>query len=1157
MTPARSVRRVLAVGVALAVVVAGAVVLVRRQTAGLPSPGSAAYEEATRLFYRGLAALQVGLIDDSKREFAAASEAAPGEPAPLANLGLAHLRLGEFEQALGPLERAGTLAPSSGHIAFLRGRLETARGERDAGISHLRRAVALTPDQPRIRMALLQEIEYAAAPGADDEAQRLLEELVEARSDNVALIVERARLAAKRNDAALLGDSIARLERFAAGWPAEVSEQFQAVREAAAGGNPADAARAVAFLRNVLARVPAFQEDRARVMPSAELIADPLDRFLRLAAPSATPAPADTALAFTREPVGPESAAWTALVVTSLDGEQAPAIFATDGRQIQRLDRTAAPLSLPADAGAVTAIAALDWNHDFLVDLVVAGPAGVRLFLQGPDAAFTDDTARAAAGGGTPVDVTGIWPADVEMDGDLDIVLGRRGQPPSVLRNNGDGTWREIQPLPGAHGVTAFVWGDLDGDGDPDAAALDGTGELHVLANRQAGLFERIAGPPTAAGLAGVALGDVNGDGVLDLVTLDTAGVIRRASSGSAGWSEEIWTRWAAPGSVAPGSARLVLADLDNNGALDVVVSTPAASAAWLAGADLAPTPLDAEAFATVHVASAADLTGDGQLDLAGLEGGRVVRLVGRGSRGYHWQTIRPRAQPSAGDQRINSFGLGGEVEIRSGLLVQKQVIAGPVVHAGLGDRPRIDVTRIVWPNGVPQAEFDPAIDQPIVAHQRLKGSCPWVFADDGTGLQFVTDFLWRSPLGLRINAQDTAGISQTEDWVRIRGDQLRPRDGRYDLRITAELWETHYVDHVALLVVDHPEDVSVFVDERFAREAPALRVHPVRDLRPVASAWDHHGREVTGLVAQADGRYLSAFARGPYQGVAEDHFVEVALDAPAAAGSMLVAHGWVYPTDSSINVAIGQGQRVRPQGLSLEAQDGAGRWVVITPDLGFPAGKSKTILIDLSGLARAGLAGATRLRLRTNLEIYWDAIGVGRAAPDVALRTTRLQAAAAELAHRGYSVTRHERRDLPEVPVYAQVANTAPRWRDLVGYYTRFGDVRPLLDAVEDRYVIMNAGDELRLSFAAPPPPAAGWTRDFVLIGDGWNKDGDFNTGYSKTVLPLPQHGRPDYQAPSPDPVLEHDPVYRRYPADWQHYHTRYVTPQPFVAGLRAGMER
>jgi hypothetical protein len=356
-------------------------------------------------------------------------------------------------------------------------------------------------------------------------------------------------------------------------------------------------------------------------------------------------------------------------------------------------------------------------------------------------------------------------------------------------------------------------------------------------------------------------------------------------------------------------------------------------------------------------------------------------------------------------------------------------------------------------------------------------------------------------------------------------------------------------------MVVDRPEDVEIFVDERFAREAPALAVHAMRTPRPVARAWDHTGRDVTDLVAARDGRYLAAFERGPYQGVAGDHFVDIDLGAPIPVGAeqtWLVAQGWIYPTDSSINVAIAQGGEVVPRGLSLEAQDAAGHWVMVAPDLGFPAGKSKTILIDLGQVARAGVVGATRLRLGTNLEIYWDAIGVAAAVAPGGLRTQRIAASGAELRYRGFSETRMDRRDLPEVPLYDRIANTVPRWRDLVGYYTRFGDVRELLAEVEDRYVIMNAGDELRLSFAAPPPPAAGWTRDFVLIGDGWNKDGDFNTSYSKTVLPLPAHGRAAYEAASQAPVLEDDPVYRRHAEDWQMFHTRFVSPRPFLQALR-----
>jgi hypothetical protein len=550
-----------------------------------------------------------------------------------------------------------------------------------------------------------------------------------------------------------------------------------------------------------------------------------------------------------------------------------------------------------------------------------------------------------------------------------------------------------------------------------------------------------------------------------------------------------------------------------------------------------------------VNVFSVVDLNGDGQLDLVGVEKGEPVALTARGSRGYHWAVMRPRAQPTAGDQRINSFGVGGEIEVRSGLLTQKQVLTGAPAHFGLGTRTGIDVARIFWPNGIMQADFDRSADQAVVAEQRLKGSCPWVFTYDGTGMRFVTDFLWRSPLGLRINAQDTAGVTQTEDWVKIRGDQLVARDGAYDVRITAELWETHFVDHVALMVVDHPGDEEVFVDERFARESPALAVRVTHHPRPIRRAWDQTGRDVTDLVTKQDGRYLATFGRGPYQGVAEEHFVDMEIDEDlglAPGRQWLIANGFIYPTDSSINVAIGQGGVVKPSGLVLEALNEQDRWVVVNPDLGFPAGKNKTMLIDLTGVGEV-----RRLRLRTNLEIYWDALMLAQEV-GVSLRTRRLSLADAELRYRGFSETTSLRNDAPETPNYERKAGVTQRWRDLVGYHTRFGNVNALLSEVDDRYVIMNAGDEMRLRFPEQPAPESGWRRDFVLIGDGWEKDGDYNTGFSQTVLPLPSHDRPAYGQAGATGHLEDDPVYQRHRADWDEYHTRWVEPSDFIRGLR-----
>ena len=119
--------------------------------------------------------------------------------------------------------------------------------------------------------------------------------------------------------------------------------------------------------------------------------------------------------------------------------------------------------------------------------------------------------------------------------------------------------------------------------------------------------------------------------------------------------------------------------------------------------------------------------------DLLGLSAaGQAQQAMNQGSKKYQWQIIRPRARQATGDQRINSFGIGGEMEVRSGLLVQKQAITAPQLHFGLGEQSGVDVVRILWPNGTESAEFALKADQDVLTEQRLKGSCPFLFAWNG-----------------------------------------------------------------------------------------------------------------------------------------------------------------------------------------------------------------------------------------------------------------------------------------------------------------------------------------------------------------------------------------------------------------------------------------
>jgi hypothetical protein len=235
---------------------------------------------------------------------------------------------------------------------------------------------------------------------------------------------------------------------------------------------------------------------------------------------------------------------------------------------------------------------------------------------------------------------------------------------------------------------------------------------------------------------------------------------------------------------------------------------------------------------------------------------------------------------------------------------------------------------------------------------------------------------------------------------------------------------------------------------------------------------------------------------------------------------------------------------------LTLEVPDGQGGWKTVRDDIGFPAGKNKTILIRLDGLAGSKDV-ARRFRLRTNMEIYWDALRYAAGLDEGRARQQRLSPETAELRFRGISLITRADASSPEVPHYATLISRTQYWRDLVGCYTRYGDVRELLARVDDRYVIMNAGDEIALTFRVPNGPPAGWKRDFVWVSDGWTKDGNLNTRFSKTVLPLTAHDLQSYDRPPGR--LEDDPVYQRFPEDWRTYHTRVVTTDIFEQGLRA----
>src|SRR6202050_5366332 len=818
----------------------------------LPEKGSKAYAEVVSAFYIGLAALQVGDDVHAESKLSEVTQLVPAEPAGWGNWGVLALRQRNYDAAAQRLERARDLVPQNDQIYDLLGILEGDRGHSAEAIADLRKAVDLNPKNLRAAYALAEEIERQGAANSEAEFQQVIQKILVAQPDNLAALLELSRGAAKRGDAQTLKSAGAQISARSSAWPAEVKQQLEAVQAAAASADLRAAAPLTTFLRNVLMRVPEYRQSLSTIKAPAGEEAQPFIHFLRLESPVFTPAPPDRAMRFAAQPLANTgNRRWNWIAALQLGSAGTPVIAEADGREVHL--SSGATLPFPGGPSAIPpspeGVLQIDFNYDFKTDLVLAGAGGVRLFRQDSPSAFTDVTTQTKLPKSvTNARYTGAWAVDIEADGDLDIVLGSNEGLPIVLRNNGDDTFLPIHPFAGISGVRGFAWADFDGDGNPDAAIIDGAGRLHVFMNERQGQFKERPLPAGLPVVKAMAIADANNDGVLDLLAVQADGAIVRISDKNyrESWDTAEIARVPDADRNLVGDVRLHVADLDNNGALDLFlaptkpVSGAAGALIWL-GDDKGSFALLDHPAGPALVFDAADLNGDGKLDLLGLSpDGAPVEGINRGSKNYHWQIVRPHAVQAVGDQRINPFGVGGEIEIRSGLLVQKKPITSPQLHFGLGEQTEADIVQVVWPNGTVRAEFGVKADTDIVTEQRLKASCPFLFAYNGKRMEFVKDAVpWGSAIGLRINTLGSAQIAATGEWYKVGRDQLVPHDGYYDLRITAELWEVYYYDYLALMTVDHPAGTEIYVDERFSIPPPKLGVTTVATPHQIARAVD------------------------------------------------------------------------------------------------------------------------------------------------------------------------------------------------------------------------------------------------------------------------------------------------------------------------------
>jgi hypothetical protein len=389
---------------------------------------------------------------------------------------------------------------------------------------------------------------------------------------------------------------------------------------------------------------------------------------------------------------------------------------------------------------------------------------------------------------------------------------------------------------------------------------------------------------------------------------------------------------------------------------------------------------------------------------------------------------------------------------------------------------------------------------------------------------------------------------NSTDEYLMMHGEKVHARDGKYTLQFTTELWESPYLDNINLIVLDHPESVDVYINETFIPPPyPPFRIYSVANKHLPLSAMDQLGNDLRNTVLDQDQEYTMHLTPATYQGITELHDLILDFgDLDHADSIFLFLQGWLFPTDASINVNISQASvtsLIFPQ-LQVVNQDG--NWETVIENLGFPKGKNKIMIVDLT---ERFIAADYRVRIRTNMQIYWDHIFIATDVTNNDLAVVSLQPISADLHYRGFSTVSRKDFNSPHLPDYYNIT-TGQKWRDLTGTYTRYGDVLPLLLESDSKYVIMNAGDEISLEFIAADLPdlPENWRRDFLFYNDGWLKDGDLNTAHGQTVEPLPFHGMTAYPY-GPDDAYPENKDFKDYMST---YNTRQIKTETFKQFLR-----
>ncbi len=970
-----------------------------------------------------------------------------------------------------------------------------------------------------------------------DRATNALQSLQQAQAIDPAVTALNFQLSLAHERLGNAPDALAQLQTTVEFEPDHPAAHYRLSQLLLRAGNVEDAAKALERHRQVLATKPARAGDpgayerckhtQIRLPFQSE---QPVARGVSVVFTDATGAAFGGAAGGYRGPVG--------VIDFNHDGRNSLFTREDDGfRLLQNSNGVFHPLGAPLPAitnARYHRVLVGDLQNDGFEDVVVLGEQGSHVFKILTNATITEVSKFAGLKDEAVAD--GAL-ADLDFTGKLELLtLSPDGARAKFFRNFGSFFFKDYTPTSGlpaiVTGARQIVLDDWNDD-DLTDAIVTRTWQPPLLMLKQRGGPLAVTNTPADWPAGDVLVtGDLNHDQRTDLVIATAANLVCVFN----GLKDQL--------TLPLGGFKvtsLALVDYDNDGWLDIVAAGDGVRV-WRnlgrAGFRDATAGLGLDKFAPGKVVSvsAADFDCDGDTDLIVASETQGLKLL-RNDGGNANRQIKLRLIGT----RSNVSGLGVRIDFSAGGLRTSRTVRQLPVEIGIGQHTQLDSLNLHWTDLSINVEVkaDPCVAFAVMEIQQPTGSCPYLYAWDGKRFRFVTDLLGASPLGLPLNDIRRIEADPVEHvWI---GDEttFQPRGGNYVLQVTEELREVLYLDEAKLIVVDHPPGTEVHSTSKLrpGKPFPPSELVTLHQRQPLRRAVNHEGAAVTAALAETDGQMVSPTKlRVPQlRGLAEPYSVTLDFGPLAVERPLVLAlTGWLRFGGGMANVAAAHHPDLPFPFPLLEVETASGEWTKVDVTAGAPAGKTKTILVDLVGKLPPG---SRRLRLSTAFEFHWDRAALFEKRNNSETKITTLAPTATDLHWRGFSGFADLPWSQPLTPVY-EGATPNPHWRITPGgWCTRYGEVAELIAAQDNALVLLNGGDELTLSFSADqlPPKPPGVTREFFFYSVGWDKDSDFHVAAGTTVEPLPWHGMDDQlYGHQPRPTFTNDAWMHKFNTRW-----------------------